>query len=196
MILAAVAASVQALSFNGPINADPAAMASWRGVASTFVSNPSSTHFASVQVAYAVYETSNFVNSGGFDPANGFYKYIYAYQVFNVGVSTDPVQFFKVNEGEGSGFAAYDGHKAVAGGIAPMIQPGAKFDFSQIKLTTDEHSVVLLFASNSAPSWGTAYTKSGDFAQQAYTVPVAAPEPMTIGLLGLGFAGLVRKVRK
>jgi hypothetical protein len=199
LILGAVfSTNVYALPVTGPINLDSYAMSGWKNATHYSGSNSSGSQYASIDVAYAVYQTSNFVASGAFDPSNGGDSYVYAYQLFNVGTSNVNVNNLVINLIASStvGVLTTDGYIGRTGGVVPLSKSAAEWDFCYQSFSPDKHSVVLLFTSDYAPTMGTASFRAGDISG-TFNVPVPfstpTPEPVTIGLLGLGFAGLLRR---
>jgi hypothetical protein len=195
LILGAVfSANVYALPVS-PINLDNNAMSGWHNRTIYSGSNTAGTHDADLVLAYAVYESSNYVASGRIDPSYGQDKYVYAYQIFNVGTSNVNVNNFAINLLASTvGILTVDFYTERTGGIVPQARPAAEWDFIYQALSPTNHSAILLFTSDFAPTWGTASFRAGDISGTFNVpVPLHTPEPLTIGLLGFGFAGLLSR---
>jgi hypothetical protein len=190
-----------------PLNGDP-------------IANLSGTQYVnenglSMLVDYAVYDAQAWVTRGGADPDPWVQDpYIYAYQIFNISNSTVNVKIFSVGIAQevtcgDIGVGTYDGITRTQYG--PLYGPfgvqtseqkfsdgSATWQFDNRPIEPGMHSVVLLFTSKFGPgnssSGGGEVTISGDnegISISGIATPV--PEPLTLALLGIGGAALLRR---
>ena len=169
------------------------------------------------RVEYAVYAPGAY-GSSGVDPS-GDDDYVYAYQIFNdlagnqlvsafqVGIALDPVLPAL------PGNIGADSTSGVPGGLTPAFYTfvgaapsSADWYFADVAPYSvinpppaNEYSEVLLFTSPNGPQMGSAtLLNSGIGGIELVPSPLAdpIPEPATMGLIGLGIAGLlVRRKR-
>lgn len=193
-VIALSAGRVQAL----PLDGDPAAVTSG---AQQF-SQTENGFEINAEVQYAVYHSADY---GGFDPAWGEDEYIYAYQIFNSDESDFGINFFSVGilPGATVGSIGEDGSYGVPGGIGSVVQSfaanpvqSANFLYIPEVIQPTEHSLVLLFTSDLAPTIGFGTIAGGGISGSvALPTPYTIPEPATITLFALAGGMLIRSKR-
>ena len=154
----------------------------------------------SANVEYAVYSSGVYA---GYIPASlPAGKFIYAYQVFNTVASNIPVNLFSVGLNAGAIQANdqcwTDGTYGTLGGIpstgfsgftvSPQQEAAYGFFFGSIG--QNQHSVVLLFSSDLAPTTG-----YGTIGGALGALPTPVPEPATIVLFGSLVPFVLKKFR-
>ena len=83
----------------GWLDNNPFAIEGQTGLVS--ISETQGNHTYTCDVAYAVFETLNYVSNGGIDPSNSTDKYTYAYQLFNSENSNIGLKVFGVQIPDG-----------------------------------------------------------------------------------------------
>jgi hypothetical protein len=189
--------------FAAPLSSDIAAIPAYRG----------STPFASLDgmlggsVDYAVYA------KGSYD---GMYKnqfngsFVYAYQVFNSDNSKVAIDYFSVGlfDDVQAQNAVYDPTKGTDApqGSIPFMQfilpQSAIYLFQSDNIGAGEHSLTLLFASDTAPEMAKGAVSGGFTGGATMDLPTPmpsgwiVPEPATFGLLiGGAFMAIRRKTK-
>ena len=176
------------------LDTDPLAMAGQQGL--THVSTSGSFI---CDLTYAVYDLQA-ITYNGFDPSWGQDKYLYAYQVFNLGNSTVNMSVFSVLVPQGviADNIAYDGSKGQTLGIPSSNQQfaggSAVWRFDNHAIVPGKNSVVLLFTSNFGPGTSTASFEGDQITGEVKASVVSpVPEPVTLALLGIGAITMFRK---
>lgn len=161
------------------------------------------------RIDFAVYDTqtyaNEFIGDDGYEmPGTG--QYIYAYQIFNApeGIS-NPIAYFAVFGITG------DITEDTVDGIGAQEDPDNGVEPSDAYFNGDESRVVWEFTpiyisieGDAEHSWFLVFSSDqpwvpGDYeikAPEEYELPVPAPEPATIALLGLGSALIFSRRRK
>jgi hypothetical protein len=182
------------------LSSDPAAMSSWRG--SSPFSSPDGKLTGSVD--FAVY------GKGDYD---GMYKklfadsYVYAYQVFNDENSKVAVDYFSVGlyADAKAQNAVYDPMKGAdpPEGSIPFMQfvlpQSVIYLFQSDNIGAGEHSLTVLFGSDSAPDMAKGAVSGGFTGGTTMNLPTPGwivPEPATFGLLIGGAMMAIRRRRK
>jgi hypothetical protein len=187
-----------------PLSSDPAAMPAYRG----------STPFASLDgmlsgyVDYAVYAKGSY---DGLDLYENMFSdsFVYAYQVFNSDNSKVAIDYFSIGlfaDVQPPLNAAYDSTKGVvatAGSIPGMqliLPQSVIYLFQTDNVGAGEHSLTLLFASDTAPGMVKGAVSGGVTGGAIMDLPTPSnlgwvvPEPATFGLLiGGGFLAIRRR---
>lgn len=154
-------------------------------------------------VEYAVYDSSQGLPSGISKPGSG--KYVYAYQIFNLGKDLDPIMTFELigNPAAASGIGSQSDSK---GGLMPD-NDGDEFiwRFTNGAFIAYEHSAFLVFSSNSAPVAGsfdirnTLSNYGDDPPTNDNTVSelpdMHTPEPATVTMLTIGALTILKRRR-
>lgn len=217
--LALVSVLPYGIAVAGPLPTDPAAIAAVQGTATINGQNAGATNTFKALVDYAVYAPGTFSTSGlaflNF-PADisGGTEYIYAYEVFNVGVD-ESLTLLSVGLFTGGVANASILISNLAGtpegGVAPInssfnpagnvAHTNARWTFSSTganDLGIGDHSDILIFASPNPPQWKTSsITGTGATAGSAL-LPTPVPEPATYALAAIGAICLfaVRSLRR
>ena len=158
----------------------------------------------SVHVESAVYLTGNYSGNGGYDPSGGADTYLYAYEFFNNAESEVGADDFSVgilSDVIASNAVSDTGYGGV-GGVTPFISmlvgsplQNVKYLFLLDLIDPGEHSSILLFTSNMAPTSGYGTVSAGGAGGVVSLItPESIPEPA--GLLLLGIGGLFLRRRK
>lgn len=147
-------------------------------------------------VDYAVYAPGDYLGSLSFPD-----KFVYCYQIFNLPTST-PVSTFSVDLiPDTTAVSAFTDSASVSGAPGGSIPVSLVSDirvsyiFGRNAVLANQHSAVLLFTSDSAPTFGNGLltgTVAGSFALE---LPTPIPEPSTLLLFTLAAPVLV-KTRK
>jgi hypothetical protein len=191
-----------------------------QGHASALISGTTSFTGAStvglldVDVDWAVFAPGEFSLAGGvFSPFPGFgapsaTDYIYAYQIYNKGathggVSDTHLSSLNINfgtMGSVSSLGSDPGFDAdgtdVNATLAVSFPPTASYLFYLPSLGVDEFSVVLLLSSPKAPTMSDVSNviDGGLAINGQLPAPVPSPAAAVLGLIGLAFLGLGRRV--
>jgi hypothetical protein len=189
------------IALAGPISTDPAAMSSYEG--SSSFSSPDGKLVGSVD--FAVYSPGNY---------DGMYKkqfkdsYVYAYQVFNDDASKVSVDYFSVGLYSNilAQNAVYDPMKGLDApeGSIPFMQfvlpQSVIYLFQTDNIGAGEHSLTLLFTSDTAPEMAKGAVSGGFTGGAIMDLPTPSgwivPEPATFGLLIGGAFMAIRRSRK
>jgi hypothetical protein len=150
------------------------------------------------RVDYAVYDLT--VAYTGFDPSWGTAKWLYAYQVSNLQDSTEAMNVFSVAIPQGvvADNIAYDWTKGLTLGIPSMSQQfvgdSAVWQFAaNHTIAPTKNSVVLIFTSDLGPGEGSGTIVSDGGSLNISNIATPVPEPLTLALLGIGGAALLRR---
>jgi hypothetical protein len=210
LLLICGAGSENAIASGGiALFADPLRM--WDYSGAVYANKVDGADTFSCEVDYAVFDLDAIVYNG-FDPSAGQDKYLYAYQVFNIGSSSVDLTRFAVDIPQGTTIdhIAYDWTKGRLDGVPSSIQEfvggAAVWQFGTspgtYTVAPEAHSLVLVFTSNQQPDKGAAklfYSEdTGDYMSVPVASPLVVPEPAAIALLSFGAAAVLRKrsVRK
>lgn len=163
-----------------------------------------------VVVDYAVFAPGQFAAAGGvFNPFAGFgaaaaSEYIYAYQIYNVGVahgglsnanlSSLNIQFGPVGTISSLGYdTAFDAGTNAT--IAFNFSPTASYLFFAPPLAVDSYSAILLLSSAQAPTLQaiSSVIDGGNAINGFLPAPIPSPAAAVLGLIGLGMIGARRR---
>jgi hypothetical protein len=159
---------------------------------------------AAVRIEYAVYAPGDFVKTftNWVDPTNGT-SYVYAYQMFNQGTSSDNLRKLTVNADVNINLVANANEISWPGTSSPRVstvQSATSVVWTWDTANriygggTNSYSNVLFFTSRYAPEWAIAsiqYTLG-----RAYSVPGGLPIPEPSSLIGLAGGGGVLVIRR
>jgi hypothetical protein len=142
------------------------------------------TSVLNVSVEYAVFAPGQYTGSD----ISGGSDYIYAYQIFsNSSGSNVAVDFFSVDVPAGSiNAVGTDTTYGALLGVNPMafnFPQSAGYMFIYSALTPSQHSSVLLFSSNYAPTMGFGTVSGGGLSGMGALPTILVPEPATMALL-------------
>jgi hypothetical protein len=184
------------------LSSDPAAMPAFRGSSSFTATTPDGTLRGSVD--FAVYDKNHYDGVFGTRFAN---SYVYAYQVFNDNDSDVAIDYFSVGlfADATAQNAAYDptkGFDAPWGSIPntqSVLSQSVVYLFPSDNIGAGEHSLTLLFTSDSAPDMARGAVSGGFTGGATMDLPTpgwVTPEPATLGLLiGGAFMAIRRKTK-
>ncbi|HBG25470.1 MAG: hypothetical protein A2Y10_01555 [Planctomycetes bacterium GWF2_41_51] len=149
----------------------------------------------SAYVEYAVYDTQSGNYPDGFvNPGSG--RYVYAYQIFNIGsTALAPIATFELMGGNASAANGIGYQDDGQGGLAAN-NDGSSFiwTFTNGLFVSSEHSAFLVFSSDSGPIAGSfsLSTQYGD-APPVNQSSTEIPEPASVSMLCLGICCFLRK---
>jgi hypothetical protein len=148
-------------------------------------------------IDYAVYAPGDYIGSLSFPD-----KFVYCYQIFNNPTSTAVSSFIISLDQDAAAYnPTYDAASAsgVSGGINPTaytLTPNSVSYFSpRNAIPADQHSSVLLFTSDSAPTIGTGFVAGALTGSISVQLPTLVPEPTTLVLLALAAPAFIRTRR-
>ena len=186
-LFTAVGASVA----HSALNSDPAAL-----IADSVTFNASSGPTFYGYVDYAVYAPGDYTGSLSFPD-----KFVYCYQIFNLPTSAAVSVFSVVLIPGASVVGAFTDSASttgVPGGSIPVPLSSAlmvSYFFGRNTVPANQHSTVLLFASDMAPTLGTATLTNFQSVSVGIQLPAPIPEPTTLLLFAL-VAPMLVKTRK
>jgi len=141
------------------------------------------TSVLNVSVEYAVFAPGQYAGSD----ISGGSDYIYAYQIFSDSASNVAVDFFSVDVSAGSiNAVGADTTYGVLGGVNPLafnFPQSAGYMFIYSALQPGQHSSVMLFSSDYAPTMGFGTVSGGGLSGMGALPTILIPEPATMALL-------------
>jgi hypothetical protein len=151
-------------------------------------------------VEYAVYDTESAdyhsvldgLVDGFVNPGSG--RYIYAYEVINVGSDLPPIATFELLGGDPSTADGIGYQDDGNDGVIPF-NDGESFvwRFEGGIFVAYEHSAFMVFSSDGGPVAGDFRLSTTD--EYGEEPPINVPEPVTVALLSAGVCGLLRRKR-
>jgi hypothetical protein len=182
MLLAAfLFTAVPAPVAHSALNNDPAAL-----IADSVIFNASSGPTFYGYVDYAVYAPGDYTGSLSFPD-----KFVYCYQIFNLPTSA-AVSVFSVDLIPDAivvgAFTDSASAAGVTGGSIPVPLASASmvsYFFGRNNVLANQHSTVLLFASDMGPTLGTATLTSSQSVNVDIQLPAPIPEPATLLMFAL-----------
>jgi hypothetical protein len=174
------------------LNNDPAAL-----IADSVTFDASSGPTFYGYVDYAVYAPGDYTGSLSFPD-----KFVYCYQIFNLPTSA-AVSIFSVDLISGAAVAGAFTDSAsaagVSGGLIPVPLASASmvsYFFGRNTVLANQHSTVLLFASDMAPILGTGTITNSQSVGVDIQLPAPVPEPATLLLFAIVAPLLIKTRRK
>jgi hypothetical protein len=141
------------------------------------------TSVLNVSVEYAVFAPGQYAGSD----ISGGSDYIYAYQIFSDSASNVAVDFFSVDVSAGSiNAVGADTTYGVLAGVNPLafnFPQSAGYMFIYSALQPGQHSSVMLFSSDYAPTMGFGTVSGGGLSGMGALPTILIPEPATMALL-------------
>ena len=191
-------------AFALPLFNDPAAINSVSG--DYIFGGAGNQPLFSLHVESAVYLTGGYSANGGYDPSGGADTYLYAYTFSNNVESDVGADDFSVGilPGVLASNAFSDAAYGGIGGVSPFLSmlvgtplQNAKYLFLLDTIDPGEHSSVLLFTSDMAPTDGYATVSAGGAGGMVSVItPMNVPEPAGLLLIGAGAVFMRKRKNK